>query len=325
MMQQLYRHNPDLNPATFMLDKDKSEHYAVGSVLVDRAEHGIQSAIEELSALSDSEFAAKWESCTDAAQQSGRAAQIPSGHSSAASSPSSTQPAEAFITYLASCAQHGENAMLGHASTERPLPTLPAPSAAEYRTALLAAARSLHDSLRQLSTCYEQHTNQPRLWGQFLLLRLQFQQQHSTAPVLGDFCSHYLKTVLLLCWFHVKQAWDEACKVKVHPREQWPEMYSRLSDIMQVKTWSELQLQLASFWDRYAVTQPKALEYLRNNWFCPEWISQWVSAARRFKHSAHDTNLPIEKFHDILKHYYFKVSLLCDIIFAASIAMPCIA
>ncbi len=65
-----------------------------------------------------------------------------------------------------------------------------------------------------------------------------FLQRHATAPVLQDFCKQFLRTVLLLCWFHVKQAWNEACKTKVSPRSQWPEMYGMLSATMQLKTWS---------------------------------------------------------------------------------------
>ena len=71
-------------------------------------------------------------------------------------------------------------------------------------------------------------------------------QKQLTAPVLGDFCKYCLNTVTLLCWFHVKQAWDQACKAKVHPRDHWSEMYSRLSNTMLCKTWAELYFQTDS-------------------------------------------------------------------------------
>ena len=49
--EKLYQHNPALNPAAFMLDKDKSEHYAAGSVIIDRAVEGIQAAMQKLQSL----------------------------------------------------------------------------------------------------------------------------------------------------------------------------------------------------------------------------------------------------------------------------------
>ena len=60
MLQQLYLHNPDLNPAVYMLDKNKSEHYAAGSVLVERA--GIRSVIAQLTSMQTAEFESLWQS-----------------------------------------------------------------------------------------------------------------------------------------------------------------------------------------------------------------------------------------------------------------------
>lgn len=79
-------------------------------------------------------------------------------------------------------------------------------------------------------------------------------------------------------------------------------MFSRLCDIMQLKTWPEAEQHTQDFMHRYAHLQPAAVHYLVKNWFRPEWLFQWVAAARRFEHSDHDTNLAIEKFHDVLKH-----------------------
>ena len=197
--------------------------------------------------------------------------------------------------------------MLGDVIAEPPMPTA-SPSGADYQAALLADAQAFQQALAQLSMCYAEHRSQPGVWGKLMNLCLLFMQKHSTAPFLGGYCKHCLNTVMLLCWLHVKQAWDEACKVKVHPRDDWPEMYSRLSDIMHCKTWAELYSQTDTFMQRYRHTQPVSVQYLSKNWFCAVWLSHWVAAARRFQHSAHNTNLPIEKFHDILKHYYFKVS-----------------
>ncbi len=49
--EKVYQYNPALNPAAFMLDKDKSEHYAAGSVIIDRAIEGLQRAIQKLQSL----------------------------------------------------------------------------------------------------------------------------------------------------------------------------------------------------------------------------------------------------------------------------------
>lgn len=67
-----------------------------------------------------------------------------------------------------------------------------------------------------LADCYKQHKQQPTVWQKFLLLRQLFLQQHATAPVVGPFCQQQVHTVsLVLCWFHVKQAWNENCKVRL--------------------------------------------------------------------------------------------------------------
>ena len=87
-------------------------------------------------------------------------------------------------------------------------------------------------------------------------------------------------------------------------------MYRRLSDVIQRKQWSEVRSQTTAVVEICADKQPAAAEYLLTNWFCPECVMQWPAAARRFRHSAHDTNLPVEEFHAILKHYYFKVMML---------------
>ncbi len=97
--------------------------------------------------------------------------------------------------------------MLGNASAQYPQqPSLP--SAAAYQAALLAEASSFRDTLLKLSQCYAQHKDQPSAWSCVLHSGLCFLQKHAAAPVLGGYCQRFLRTVLLLCWFHVKQAWD---------------------------------------------------------------------------------------------------------------------
>ena len=54
--------NPDLKPAVYMLDKDKSEHDAAGSVLVESALTGIQAAVEQLTSLQTADFESLWQS-----------------------------------------------------------------------------------------------------------------------------------------------------------------------------------------------------------------------------------------------------------------------
>ena len=54
--RKLYQYNPALIPAAFMWDKDKSEHYAAGSVIIDRAIEGLQRAIQKLQSLTRDQF-----------------------------------------------------------------------------------------------------------------------------------------------------------------------------------------------------------------------------------------------------------------------------
>ena len=132
MVSQLYQHNLDLNSV-----KDKSEHYAVGNVLVDRALKGINAAIIELRAMPEADFAEKWKSCIPPAQQLVGCCSI---------STSATH-----IAFLVSYAKHQEAVMLGHANTVCPSAT-GRPPAAEYQAALLDAAKSMRHSLCQLSS-----------------------------------------------------------------------------------------------------------------------------------------------------------------------------
>ena len=59
--EKVYQYNPALNPAAFMLDKDKSEHYAAGSVIIDRAIEGLQRAIQKLQCLTSDQFKQTWQ------------------------------------------------------------------------------------------------------------------------------------------------------------------------------------------------------------------------------------------------------------------------
>ncbi|DBA81384.1 TPA: hypothetical protein ACH3X2_006981 [Trebouxia sp. C0005] len=76
-IQQLYLHNPELNPAAFMLDKDQSEHYAIGSVIVERALTALEDSIVQLDSLSSDQFEQMWSACTAKAQKPSM--QCPSG------------------------------------------------------------------------------------------------------------------------------------------------------------------------------------------------------------------------------------------------------
>ncbi len=125
MLQQLYLHNPDLNPAVYMLDKDKSEHYAAGSVLVERALTGIRSAIAQLSSPQTADFESLWQSCAASPQQqAGDAVSAPAGSAAKAddAAAATTTPAdtadiaEAYIRFLAAAAKNREAVMLGNTS-----------------------------------------------------------------------------------------------------------------------------------------------------------------------------------------------------------------
>ena len=97
----------------------------------------ILSAISELTAMYEADFAGKWQACTALAQLSGKPC-------------SAAQPAEPYIAFLRAFAKCEEARMLGTVSSQSPK-TPGCPSAAEYHAALLAAAESLQNSLSQLS------------------------------------------------------------------------------------------------------------------------------------------------------------------------------
>ena len=99
-IQQLYLQNPMLNPAAFMLDKDQSEHYALGSVIVERALTALQDSIAQLDSISSDQFDQIWSACTAKAQK--QSVQCPSGtvHPLPAS-PSAPAPADTAATLAA--------------------------------------------------------------------------------------------------------------------------------------------------------------------------------------------------------------------------------
>ncbi len=162
---------------------------------------------------------------------------------------------------------------------------------------------------------------QASAWRLYLLYRSQFLLLHETAPILASLCKQFLHTLSLLCWFHVKQAWDENGKAKVQPKEQWPEMYGKLEKIMYAKTWEKVRQLAIAFVQCYQESQPAAVKYFQDNWFCEEWICQWVGAARRFQHADHHTNLPIEKYHAQLKYEYMNVQT-CVACASSSVVWP---
>jgi len=69
-----------------------------------------------------------------------------------------------------------------------------------------------------------------------------------------------------------------------------------LSATMQLKTWSAACKATGEFAARYAASQPAAVKYLTDNWFCAEWMHQWLAAGRRFAHSDHDTTCRSRNF-----------------------------
>ena len=51
-----------------MLDKDQSEHYALGSVIVERALTALEDSIAQLDSISFDQFDQIWSACTAKAQ-----------------------------------------------------------------------------------------------------------------------------------------------------------------------------------------------------------------------------------------------------------------
>lgn len=80
-------------------------------------------------------------------------------------------------------------------------------------------------------------------------------------------------------------------KSKFSLGDQWPDMFGRLSDIMQLKTWPEAAVLHNSIHAALCTVTTCCSAISDEN--CPEWCSQWVAAARRFEHSGPDTNLAI--------------------------------
>lgn len=65
-----------------MWDKDKSEHYAAGSVIIDRAIEGLQRAIQKLQSLTRDQFEETWQTGAAATRncvQGGTACQLEVG------------------------------------------------------------------------------------------------------------------------------------------------------------------------------------------------------------------------------------------------------
>lgn len=154
-----------------MLDKDRSEHYAAGSVLVERALAGIQSAIDQLTSLQTAEFETLWQSSAAPSQQqtSGPGSAPGSGVESPAAATvvpaDTTDSAEASLRFLASSAKHREAVMLHNVAALPPQqPSLP--SAAAYQAALLAAAPTFKDTLLN-ATC---NTRVSRVHGHSIML-----------------------------------------------------------------------------------------------------------------------------------------------------------
>lgn len=75
------------------------------------------------------------------------------------------------------------------------------------------------------------------------------------AGLLQAVSAHSVATLLV----PIKQAWEEACKTKVSPRSQWPEMYRMLSAIMQLKTWSAACNATGEFAAGNTASQPAAV------------------------------------------------------------------
>ncbi|DBA81385.1 TPA: hypothetical protein ACH3X2_006982 [Trebouxia sp. C0005] len=73
----------------------------------------------------------------------------------------------------------------------------------------------------------------------------------------------------------------QALKAKVQPKEQWPEMYGKLEKIMYAKTWEKAGQLVIAFVQRYQESQPAAVKYFQDNWFCQEWICQWGMVNQR--------------------------------------------
>ena len=344
-IQQLYLHNPELNPAAFMLDKDQSKHYALGSVIVERALTALEDSIAQLDSISSDQFDHIWSACTAKAQK--QSMQCPSGtvHPSpaspsapaaadtaatlaatttaassittpaavaatagtasaatAATDPDSCQCVDAYLAYLAASTKQDVAFLLQPSALHGDCNIPVRPSAAAYQAALLASAQAFKCNLQSVANRYSEHTSQASAWRLYLLYRSQFLLLHETAPFLASLCKQFLHTLSLLCWFHVKQAWDENGKAKVQPKEQWPEMYGKLEKIMYAKTWEKVRQLATAFVQCYQDSQPAAVKYFQDNWFCAEWICQWVGAARRFQHADHHTNLAIEKYHAQLKY-----------------------
>ena len=115
------------------------------------------------------------------------------------------------------------------------------PSPAAYKVALTSAVLTFQQKLTQLAQRYSMHSQQPLAWRHFLLLCSDFFQKHPTTPFVNSLCSQKLRTVTLLCWFHVKQAWIESCNPKVRSQASWGNMYNKLHDIMHLKSWTDLQ------------------------------------------------------------------------------------
>ena len=137
------------------------------------------------------------------------------------------------------------------------------PTAAAYQAALLAAAQAFKCNLQSVANRYSEHTSQASAWRLYLLYQSQFLLLHETAPILASLCKQFLHTLSLLCWFHVKQAWDENGKAKVQPKEQWPEVYGKLEKIMYAKTWEKLRQLATAFVQCYQESQPAAVKYFR--------------------------------------------------------------
>lgn len=165
MFQQLYAHNSDI-----ILDKDKSEHYAAGSVLVERALLGIQAAIAELTSMSASEFQDSWSACTSPVQQAGR-------HAADTDGPSCF--AEAFYTYLALSTSRCHAWKYKRHSICCCLPS--------------CLAGLSHPSLAGCQQLLHHSSASAKPLGQVLCFA--FREQHSTAPVLGEYCDRLVNTV----------------------------------------------------------------------------------------------------------------------------------
>ncbi|DBA82072.1 TPA: hypothetical protein ACH3X2_006816 [Trebouxia sp. C0005] len=321
---QLYLHNPELNPAAFMLDKDQSEHYATGSVIVERALNALEDSIAQLDSLSSDQFEQMWSACTAKAQKqsmqypsnivrplpaspsapaAAHAAATLAATTTAASSITVATPAalaatvgtvsaataatdrtsslcvDAYLAYLAARAKQDVAFVLPPSALHGNCNIPVRPTAVAYQAALLAAAQAFKCNLQSVAIQYAEHTSQASAWRLYLLYRSHFVLLHETVPVLASFCKQFLRTVSLLCWFHVKQAWDENGKAKKQPKAQWPEMYGKLEKIMYAKT-KVLQL-VTAFVQRYQESQPAAVKYLQDNWFCQEWICQWGMVNQR--------------------------------------------